>query len=524
VPKVSVIVPVYNPGPHLEDCVGSLLRQTMPAGTLELIFVDDGSTDGSSTRLDALAAEHAHIRVEHIPNSGWPGRPRNLGLRMARGDFVYFVDNDDWLGDEAVARLHRMAVTDRADIVLGKVVAHGKRVPRQLFQRNLHGVRFDSPLLLGLLTPHKLFRRAFLERNALRFPEGRRRLEDHAFVVAAYFRARRISVLADYACYHWALRDEAVNASYNVFEPDRYYAGVRDVLDLVERHTEPGDFRDALMVHWYRGKALGRLGGQRLLRHDDERRRELFETVRELALERFAPLHERLPFRLRLRSRLLLDGHLDALAALAEYEESLGGKVALKRIRGDGRHLTIAVAGRLAPSRLRIRRSGRHLTWVPPDALREPLGDEDLDITADMYRAEGQVYVRSLRDGSEYPIPSRTTVRLARGAEPGLVRPVLRVTAWITPTTAAGGGPLPAGQWEVLAGIGVAGFYSPHRVRDPDTDEPVVLTAAPPARVVVGHEPPPPPAPEPPGRRTRLARRAPWLTAARARVAAAARG
>src|SRR5688572_6018574 len=113
-PRVSVIVPVFNPGPRLEGCVRSLLAQTMPPGDLELIFVDDGSTDGSPARLDALAAEHGHVRVEHISPSGWPGRPRNVGIGMACGEYVLFVDNDDWLGEEAAARMHAMAVTDRA--------------------------------------------------------------------------------------------------------------------------------------------------------------------------------------------------------------------------------------------------------------------------------------------------------------------------------------------------------------------------------------------------------------------------
>ena len=82
-PKVSVIVPVFDPGSDIDDCIDSLLHQTLPASELELIFVDDGSTDGTPARLDALAAEHRHVRVEHIPNSGWPGRPRNIGLDIA---------------------------------------------------------------------------------------------------------------------------------------------------------------------------------------------------------------------------------------------------------------------------------------------------------------------------------------------------------------------------------------------------------------------------------------------------------
>ena len=243
---MSVIVPVFDPGETFDECVASLLGQTMPAGELELIFVDDGSTDGTAQRLDALAAAHAHVRVEHIPNSGWPGRPRNLGMEMARGEFVYFVDNDDWLERDAVERLHAAAVEDAADIVIGKVVGHGKRVPRELFRESVRGSAF-TPKLLALLTPHKLFRRAMLEANGIRFPEGRVRLEDHLFVVHAYFHARAISVLADRPYYHWALRpDPTAQRLVPRLEPEGYFANVRDVLDLVDAHTEPGPFRDAL--------------------------------------------------------------------------------------------------------------------------------------------------------------------------------------------------------------------------------------------------------------------------------------
>src|SRR4051812_1252197 len=124
--KVSAIVPVYNPGSDIDDCIRTLLDQSLLPADYEVIFVDDGSTDGTGERLEALAVAHANVRVEHIPNSGWPGRPRNVGLDMARGEFVYFVDNDDWVGHEALERCYERAVRDDVDIVIGKVVGHGK--------------------------------------------------------------------------------------------------------------------------------------------------------------------------------------------------------------------------------------------------------------------------------------------------------------------------------------------------------------------------------------------------------------
>src|SRR4051794_5266977 len=206
-PKVSVIVPVFDPGSDIDDLIASLLGQTLPPSELELIFVDDGSTDGTPARLDALAGQHRHVRVQHIPNSGWPGRPRNIGLDMATGDYVFFADNDDWRERDALERLHETAVQDRADVVVGKVVGHGKGVPGALFERNRHGEPFDTDVFLQLLAPHKLFRRGLLDEHGIRFPEGKRRLEDHPFVLGAYFAAERLSVVADRPVYHWVARE-----------------------------------------------------------------------------------------------------------------------------------------------------------------------------------------------------------------------------------------------------------------------------------------------------------------------------
>ena len=317
-PKVSVVVPVYNPGRDIDDCIRTLLDQSLPADEYEVIFVDDGSTDATPARLDALAAEHAHVRVEHIPNSGWPGKPRNVGIELSRGEFVYFVDNDDWLGREALERMHAMAVRDDADIVIGKVVGHGKSVPRNLFRRNRTGVDLElGAAASGCSRRTSCGGARSSTRTTLRFPEGRRRLEDHVFVMRAYFAEPRISVLADYPCYHWVLRDRDVNASWGRLDPQSYFAFMREVLDIVDEHTEPGPFRDRLYARWYRGKMLNRV--EKIHSNPDRaRRRPLYEAMHELAVERFPESVDAiLPFNLQARSRLLRAGDYAALEALA---------------------------------------------------------------------------------------------------------------------------------------------------------------------------------------------------------------
>ena len=196
--KVSVVIPVYNPGSYIGDCIQSMIGQSLPAAEYEVVFVDDGSTDDTPALLDKIAAEHTNIRVVHQQNSGWSGKPRNVGIDCSQGEYVMFVDHDDSLGAQALERMYEYGTAHKADIVIGKMAGKGRAVPRELFSRNRpHATLTDDPLI-DSLTPHKMFRRAFLNEHELRFPEGRRRLEDHVFVVHAYLIADRISVLSDY--------------------------------------------------------------------------------------------------------------------------------------------------------------------------------------------------------------------------------------------------------------------------------------------------------------------------------------
>src|SRR5690348_13293955 len=104
-PRVTVVVPTFDSGPRLAALVASLDEQSLSTDDFEVVLVDDGSSDGTEALVDAIAAARPNVRAEHVPASGWPGRPRNVGLDAARGEYVYFVDHDDRLGVEALERL-----------------------------------------------------------------------------------------------------------------------------------------------------------------------------------------------------------------------------------------------------------------------------------------------------------------------------------------------------------------------------------------------------------------------------------
>ena len=214
--KVSVIVAVFNPGSHIDELLASFDAQSLPPEEFEVLLCDDDSTDGTRERLSQWVAERPYARLIHnSPNSGWPGRPRNLGIDAARGEYVFFADNDDRLPPRSLSWMYDFAKEHDSDVVIPKLVGvGGRKVPRVLFKHNIVDAKLGKDDILAILTPHKLFRTAMVREHGIRFPEGKVRLEDHFFVVSAYFAAKRISVYADNVCYYWMRRADVGNASF----------------------------------------------------------------------------------------------------------------------------------------------------------------------------------------------------------------------------------------------------------------------------------------------------------------------
>ena len=464
---VTVVVPVYNPGPYLDACVASVRRQSLGTDALEAIFVDDGSSDGSSARLDSLAASEPNVRVIHIPNSGWPGRPRNLGLDAAAGEYVLFLDADDWLGDEAAERMAAMAERTGADVVVGREVGHGRGVPREVFRRNVDDASLERDPLVRLMTPHKLFRRPMLLEHDIRFPEGRRRFEDHVFVLRSYFAARRISVLADYPCYHWVTRADHGNASDQYADPAAYYRDMRDVLDVIDAHAPSGPMRDRLVAHWYRRRCLDRLSGERWTDAPAAHDRAVFDAVRDLASERIGPGSvAELPMSHRLRSGAVTAGRPDLVVALARVEHGLRARVRLRDLEESGDRVRLSLVADLfdasgEPIRFR-RHEGDRLRWEPPPSIAaETFPAAALDATADLEATAVSVVLRDA-GGLEHDAPAAVE-RVVRDTAGGLVLSI-RAVAEIDPRTAAGGSPLPLGDWELFADVRSCGWQSLRRL------------------------------------------------------------
>ncbi|WP_144720097.1 glycosyltransferase family A protein [Agrococcus jejuensis] len=374
--RVSVVVPVFRPGAAIDPLIASLDAQTLAQDRFEVLLCDDGSGDETAAQLEAIARERPHVRVLSLPHSGWPGTPRNRGIDEARGTFVQLVDQDDHLFPEALERLCDVADEHGSDVVVGREVGVGRAIPEAIFRRDVFDARLGVDPLLQMLTPHKMFRTAFLRQHGIRFPEGRVRLEDHLFVMQAYFAADVISILASTPCYAWV--KQPGSASSSRIEPETYYPHLETVLDVVEQHTEPGELRDRLLGHWLRSKILKRLTGRQMLRYPDAYRERLLDVVTPLVERRFGlGVDAGLSGPNRLRVALLRAGRRADLLALAaeEVRASVGTAqlVDARWSRGGGLRLRL---------RLRLTDDAAEAWHGPPwlgDLYAEVLGESPVD-------------------------------------------------------------------------------------------------------------------------------------------------
>jgi hypothetical protein len=414
--KVSVVVPVYNPGPHIDVLIDSLARQTLPFEEWEVIFVDDGSTDGTGERLDGIIATLPNARVIHIPASGWPGRPRNVGIDAATGEYIHLMDNDDALGEDALRRLYEYATAHRSDVVIGREVRRGMRLsPHLLFAKNRPNATLADDPLLNTLNPHKMFRRQFLNDHGIRCLEGKRRLDDNALMMTCYFAADVISVLSDYTCYYWIMRPDGSNAGRRQDNWPRYWRGVSDALDIVERNVAPGPERDRLLCHWYGGNCLSQLGPHYAGLEPAERE-VLYGSLREHVLERYSPaLDALLDPSNRLRAALLRADREPDLLALAEAQRGLRLQAEVHDLEpGDG-YVDLTVAAEIHyrdGSPLRFDRDGERRSWKLPTELSADIDPGLLDFTEHLGRTSLEMAVWDPATGEGFPLPLQRLVAI----------------------------------------------------------------------------------------------------------------
>nr|WP_055508242.1 glycosyltransferase [Nonomuraea pusilla] len=443
--KVSVIVSVCNPGDSADACIRSALEQTMPADDYEVIFVDDGSTDGIAERLDTIAAVRSNVRAMHLPHSGSPLPGRNLGLAAAAGDYVLFLDQRDRLEKDALARMHERAVETDADVLAGRLVRDWGP-PLAAFERSTGRADLVRDRLLALLVPQQLYRRAFLQEHGLAFPESGGRLAEQGFALRAYLQAKIVAVLAEHVCCHLGERPPVEE------EPRAIVAELRALLDDVDAYLGEGRQRDRVHAHWLRAAVLRPLVTSRFADSSIDRGRH-FRLVQELMAERFPERLDRyLPVQLRAVAAFVRAGRLDQVVMLANSTRRAGLRADLAEVRWDAHILVLGLSvevvdGDGRPDRYRV--DGDRLHWIPPRSVDdELLPGEVTDVTAAVERARVEVYVRHADTGEVHFLPVAQEVERVDAGR-GRARVRIRGEIRLDVTSAAVGEPLRAGHWEV---------------------------------------------------------------------------
>ena len=191
-PLVSVIIPIYNVGEYLSECLSSVVNQTLR--DIEIICINDGSTDNSDAILDEYARKDPRIIVINQKNKG-QANARNAGLKISKGKYIVFVDGDDWINSEMLATLVLLIVQDVDAIIFGvNIFGEQDESTQKYFRMKFLGkLDLSGDIISNCPVPpwNKIYRKDLIVRYKISFPEGLL-YEDNSFHWKYLMQARRV--------------------------------------------------------------------------------------------------------------------------------------------------------------------------------------------------------------------------------------------------------------------------------------------------------------------------------------------
>ena len=216
-PEISIIVPIYNVEPYLPRCLDSILAQTFT--DFELILVDDGSPDQCGEICDNAKEQDKRIRVIHKKNGGLSDA-RNVGIDVAKGDYLLFIDSDDFVAPNMVEKLYKALNENDADYAMcGTVkVLDGKELAvvskTQLQNRTLTNLEalalIKEPNTMFVAAWNKLYKKELF--SSIRFPVGKL-YEDEATIYKITYLCKRVTIISD-ELYFYVLREGSITRSF----------------------------------------------------------------------------------------------------------------------------------------------------------------------------------------------------------------------------------------------------------------------------------------------------------------------
>ena len=238
--KVSIIIPVYNTEQYLPRCIDSILGQSFT--DFELLLIDDGSTDGSAKICDAYAEKDSRIRVLHKENGG-VSSARNLGLNEAKGEWVVFVDSDDWISDNCIKLLTEPLRNKEFDIVVGDYRIIGEfpyNLELSLPEGAYHETGITHTFCNGgiyIMSWNKLYRKEFLLKNQLAFEEGKVH-EDEILAFEISCLEKSFYVVKSVTYYYRIRENSIATIKDRHLKLQRYIAVFQSIKEKVKRYEK----------------------------------------------------------------------------------------------------------------------------------------------------------------------------------------------------------------------------------------------------------------------------------------------
>ena len=222
--KVSVIIPVYNVERYLKRCIDSLIGQNY--SNIEILLIDDGSKDASLSICKEYEAKDSRIQVFHKENEGL-GLTRNYGIKKSVGEYITFVDSDDYLIPDAINSMVSIATEYEVDVVIANMYYKNEKMKVTLSERiytdneikdillthmmGNHGKRMDA---ISYTATAKLFRKKLFDNNNIQFPSERKLIwEDLAFSVELYPLCKKVYVLHK-PIYYYCFNEGSLTHTY----------------------------------------------------------------------------------------------------------------------------------------------------------------------------------------------------------------------------------------------------------------------------------------------------------------------
>lgn len=217
---ISIVVPIYNVEKYLNKCIDSILSQEYK--NIEIILVDDGSTDNSGKICDDYTKKDNRIKVIHKENGGLSDA-RNVGMEKAIGEYIAFIDSDDYIGKDYISTLYNMCITNNSEIaqcsferVTDNQTTNEINVDKKI--ENMTGIEaikniFKEKYLEYIVAWNKLYKKSLFEN--IKYPKGKLH-EDEATTYKLFYEAKKVSVTNEKLYYYYIRQNSITNTKFTL--------------------------------------------------------------------------------------------------------------------------------------------------------------------------------------------------------------------------------------------------------------------------------------------------------------------